>query len=176
MKSSYLETLKGKTIEFAKRLRHANATIEHILCVLIESEDSDVIRALTYNPYHEYDRDQLLKCLKSGFQSLAPLTNDEVIETLGLQRVLARTERMVEQKKRSYINGADVVLAIFYDQESAAVQCLRQCQVSRMDIEDYLSQPRFKENAEHQHAEEALQSFDIQTLLSPPKTTVPQSI
>lgn len=172
MKSSYLETLKAKTIELAKRLRHANATIEHVLCVLIESEDSDVIRALTYNPYHEYDRDQLLKCLKSGFQTLAPLTNDEVIETLGLQRVLARTERMVEQKKRSYINGADVVLAIFYDQESAAVQCLRQSQVSRMDIEDYLSQPRFKENTEHQHAEEALQSFDVQTLLSPPKTAV----
>lgn len=170
MKFSYLNTLKNKAIELAKRLRHAKVMVEHILCVLIESDESDVVRALTYNPYHEYDRDQLLKCLKNGLQTCPPLTNDDLVETLGFQRVLTRTERMVENKSRRNVNGADVLLAIFHEQESAAAHCLRQCQVTRADIESYLAQPRFKENTEAQHAEESLQAFDIQTLLSPPKT------
>lgn len=170
MKFSYLNTLKNKALELSKRLRHAKVTVEHLLLVLIESDEHDVVRALTYNPYHEYDRDQLLRCLKNGLQTCPPLTNDSLVETLGFQRVLARTERMVEHQSRRNVNGADVILAIFHEQESAATQCLRQCQVTRADIESYLAQPRFKEETQVQSAEEALKSFDIQTLLSPPKT------
>ncbi len=169
MKFSYLDTLKNKALELAKRLRHAKVTIEHLLLVLVESDESDVVRALTYNPYHEYDRDQLIKCLKQGLQACPPLTNDGLVETLGFQRVLTRTERMVEHKERRNVNGADVLLAIFHEQESQGAQCLRQCQATRADIESYLSQPRFKEDTQHQRAEESLKSFDIQTLLPPPK-------
>ena len=170
MKFSYLNALKNKALELAKRLRHAKVTIEHLLLVLVESDESDVVRSLTYNPYHEYDRDQLLKCLKQGLQTCPPLTNDGLVETLGFQRVLTRTERMVEHKSRQNVNGADVLLAIFHEQESPAAHCLRQCQATRADIESYLAQPRFKENSGQQNAEESLKSFDIQTLLSPPKT------
>lgn len=170
MKFSYLDTLKKKSLELAKRLRHSKATIEHLLLVLVDSDESDVVRALTYNPYHEYDRDQLLRCLKTSLQTCPPLTNDNLVETLGFQRVLTRTERMVEHKSRRNVNGADVLLAIFHEQESAATQCLRKCQATRTDIENYLAQPRFKENNETQPAEDALKSFDIQTLLSPQKT------
>lgn len=167
MKFSYLNTLKNKALDLAKRLRHAKVTIEHLLLVLIESDESDVVRALTYNPYHEYDREQVLRCLKQSLQTCPPLTNDELVETLGFQRVLTRTERMVEHKSRQNVNGADVLLAIFHEQESQGSHCLRQCQVARTDIEQYLSQPRFKEGEQHQRAEESLKSFDIQTLLSP---------
>jgi len=156
MKFSYLNTLKNKALELAKRLRHAKVMTEHLLLVLVESDEGDVVRALTYNPYHEYDRDQLLRCLKNGLQSCPPLTNDDLVETLGFQRVLTRTERMVENKSRQNVNGADVLLAIFHEQESASAHCLRQCQVTRADIESYLAQPRFKENNPTQHAEESL--------------------
>ncbi len=171
MNFHYLTTLKSKAIEFARRFRHGQATIEHILSVLIESDDADVVRAVTYNPYHEYNREQLLKCLKYKLQACSPLTNDELIETVAFQRVFARTERMVEHKGRQTANGADVLLAIFHEQESDSVQCLRQCQVTRKDVENYLSQPRFKEASDQQRVEEALQSFDIQTLLAPTKTS-----
>ncbi len=170
MKFSYLNTLKNKALELAKRLRHSKASIEHLLLVLVESDENDVVRALTYNPYHEYDREQLLNCLKNSLKACPPLTNDGLVETLGFQRVLTRTERMVEHKSRRNVNGADVLLAIFHEQESAATHCLRQCQATRADLENYLAQPRFKENNEAQPAEDALKSFDIQTLLSPQKT------
>lgn len=169
MKFSYLNSLKNKALELARRLRHAKATIEHLLVVLVESDDSDVVRALTYSPYHEYDRDQLLKCLKHGLQEIAPATNDDLIETLGFQRVLTRTERMVENKGRQNVNGADVLLAIFHEKESPSTQCLKQCQTTLEDIQNYLSQAKFKEESQHQRAEEAFKSFDIQTL-SAPKT------
>lgn len=175
MKFPYLNVLKNKALELAKRLRHAKVTIEHLLLVLVESDDTNVIRSLTYNPYHEFDRDKLLACLKQTLQNSPSLTNDALVETLGFQRVLTRTERMVEQKGRQQVNGADVLLAVFFEQESLGAQCLRQCQATRADIENYLSQPRFKEGVQQSHAEESLKSFDLQTLLAPPKTATATS-
>lgn len=166
MKFPYLDTLKNKSIEFAKRLRHAKVTLEHALYILIESDENDIVRAMTYNPYHEYHREQVLRCLKNSLDQCPPLTNDAIIESLAFQRIFARTEKMLENKKRQNVNGADILLAILYEQESPGTQCLKQCLVTRTDIENYLSQARFKDNSAEKQSQEAFQSSDIQMLLS----------
>lgn len=173
----YLEHLQHKAIELAKWLRHAEVKVAHIVWVLVENvEDQDVVRALTFNPYHEYDQERLLSCLKQSLQDTPALTNDGLIESLAFRRILARTERMVGHVGRSQVNGADVLLAILHEQENPATQCLKKCQVTLTDIENYLSQPRFKENNQPQAAADALKSFDIQTLLSPSKTAATTNI
>ena len=65
--------------------------------------------------------------------------NRETQPTLGFQRVLQRAVFHVQSSGNTEVNGANVLVAIFSEQESQAVYLLRRGEVSRLDVVNYIS-------------------------------------
>ena len=70
------------------------------------------------------------------------LSNDDTRETqptLGFQRVLQRAVFHVQSSDRTEVTGANVLVAIFSEQESQAVYFLNKSDVTRLDVVNYIS-------------------------------------
>ncbi len=89
----------------------------------------------------------------------------ETQPTLGFQRVLQRAVLHVQSSGNREVTGANVLVAIFGEQESQAVYLLKQQEVSRLDVVNFISHgiskvadeqdstlPQSEENAEGQNA------------------------
>ena len=63
----------------------------------------------------------------------------ETIPTLGFQRVPQRAVFHVQSSGKQEVNGANVLVAIFSEQESQAVYLLNQQSVSRLDVVNFIS-------------------------------------
>lgn len=59
--------------------------------------------------------------------------------TLSFQRVLQRAVFHVQSSGRSEVTGANVLVAIFSEQESQAAYLLRKHEVSRLDVVNFIS-------------------------------------
>ena len=59
--------------------------------------------------------------------------------TLSFQRVLQRAVFHVQSSGRSEVSGANVLVAIFSEQESQAAYLLRKHDVSRLDVVNFIS-------------------------------------
>lgn len=166
MNSPYINALKEQAQLLAKRFKHRFVTLEHLLWIMLESNDADVSKAVAYSGYSEFDRDVVLYQLKKILSKLETKTNnDETSETLGFQRVLANSQQ--QQQEGQEANGANVLLAMFYEQESPCIKLLKSQHVTRKDIEDYLARPRFQPSPASEKVQKAMKSLNIETLLSP---------
>ena len=63
----------------------------------------------------------------------------ETQPTLGFQRVLQRAVFHVQSSGKSEVNGANVLVAIFSEQESQAAYFSKKSDISRLDIVNYIS-------------------------------------
>src|SRR5690606_21762713 len=59
--------------------------------------------------------------------------------TLGFQRVLQRAVFHVQSSGKKEVTGANVLVAIFSEQESQAVYFLRQQSVARLDVVNFIT-------------------------------------
>src|SRR5690606_21993495 len=66
-------------------------------------------------------------------------TNRETQPTLGFQRVLQRAVFHVQSSGKKEVTGANVLVAIFSEQESQAVYFLRQQSVARLDVVNFIT-------------------------------------
>jgi len=90
------------------------------------------------------DMNQLRQQLSVFIEETTPLLpenipNMETQPTLGFQRVLQRAVFHVQSSGKSEVNGANVLVAIYSEQESHAVFVLQQQGVERMDVVNYIS-------------------------------------
>ncbi len=82
--------------------------------------------------------------LSTFIDSTTPLIPDGDLErdtqpTLGFQRVLQRAVFHVQSSGKTEVTGANVLVAIFSEQESQAVYLLKKIDISRLDIVNYIS-------------------------------------
>jgi len=63
----------------------------------------------------------------------------EIQPTLGFQRVLQRAVFQVQSSGKKEVNGANVLVAIFSEQESQAVYFLNKQNITRLDVVNYMS-------------------------------------
>src|SRR3546814_10965084 len=63
----------------------------------------------------------------------------ETQPTLGFQRVLQRAVFHVQSSGKREVTGANVLVAIFSEQESQAVFLLKQQNVARIDVVNYIA-------------------------------------
>src|SRR4029079_8551026 len=72
---------------------------------------------------------------------LIPLNEQhrETQPTLGFQRVLQRAVFHVQSAGKEEVNGANVLAAIFSEQESQAVYFLKQENITRLDVVNFIS-------------------------------------
>ena len=83
--------------------------------------------------------------LLSFVKDTTPLILDEQLNeretqpTLGFQRVLQRAVFHVQSSGKDEVTGANVLVAIFSEQESQAVFILKKADVTRLDVVNYIS-------------------------------------
>jgi len=123
----------------ARAKRHEFVTVEHLLVALLEnSSAAEVLKACGANVARL--RQNLIEFTDRTTPSIpSTITDRDTQPTLGFQRVLQRAVFHVQSSGKTEVRGANVLAAIFSEQESQSVYLLRQENVSRLDVINYLS-------------------------------------
>ncbi|MDT0602068.1 ATP-dependent Clp protease ATP-binding subunit ClpA [Thalassotalea castellviae] len=145
----------------AKESRHEFMTVEHLLLALLDNPSSiDALQACGA------DMSKLRKELLDFIGETTPVIpageeERETQPTLGFQRVLQRAVFHVQSSGKSEVNGSNVLVAIFSEQESQAAYFLKKSDISRLDIVNYISHGIAKvELNDAQSVEETTQQTD----------------
>ncbi|WP_375750304.1 ATP-dependent Clp protease ATP-binding subunit ClpA [Vibrio sp. HN007] len=139
MLNKELETSLNGAFARARDKRHEFMTVEHLLLALLDNQAArDTLKACNA------DVETLKTELDTFIDQTTPLIpeNDETRETqptLSFQRVLQRAVFHVQSSGRNEVSGANVLVAIFSEQESHAAYLLKKHDISRLDIVNYIS-------------------------------------
>lgn len=139
MLSKDLEMTLNEAFKSAREKRHEFMTVEHLLLALLDND-----AALKVLSACGSDLAELRQELTEFVDSTTPLipSADEERETqptLGFQRVLQRAVFHVQSSGKKEVTGANVLVAIFSEQESQAVYVLKKQNVARIDIVNFIS-------------------------------------
>jgi ATP-dependent Clp protease ATP-binding subunit ClpA len=139
MLNKELEQTLNQAFKDARKQNHEFMTVEHLLCALLDNGAAkDALIACGANI------PQLFEELSSFIEQTTPVIPErdnerETQPTLGFQRVLQRAVFHVQSSGNHEVNGANVLVAIFSEQESQAVYFLKKADISRLDVVNYLS-------------------------------------
>lgn len=134
-----LEETLSVAFRGARDKRHEYMTVEHLLLALLDNRDAAEV-LLACGADFDRLRDQLVRFIEETTPLLPDnIPNAETQPTLGFQRVLQRAVFHVQSSGKSDVSGANVLVAIFSEQESHAVFVLQQQGIERVDIVNYIS-------------------------------------
>jgi len=133
-----LQATLRKAYDEAQRMRHEYVTLEHLLLALLDDPKAEkALEACGAN------RPRLRKKLYSFFgENVAKLPEDldaEPHQTLAVERVLQRAAIHAISSEMKVIDGANVLVQLFYERESHAVYLLDQEGVQQFDLKRYVS-------------------------------------
>ena len=127
------------TMTEASRLRHEYAGLEHLLRALVlDGETAKVLR----NAGADVPRlsARLMKFLD---EEILPVAGEEAVleprPSLAFQRVVTDAMLHVEAAGRDEVVGSDLLVALFKESDSPAVQILEDEGVTRLDVVSYLA-------------------------------------
>jgi len=138
MLSKELEFTLNLAFKEAREKRHEFMTVEHLLLALLDNPTAaEVLKSCGA------DLDRLKKELTGFLDETTPLLppndNRETQPTLGFQRVLQRAVFHVQSSGKKEVTGANVLVAIFSEQESQAAYFLNKQDITRLDVVNYIS-------------------------------------
>ncbi|MCC2615402.1 ATP-dependent Clp protease ATP-binding subunit ClpA [Aestuariibacter halophilus] len=135
-----LEQTLNEAFIFAREHRHEFMTVEHLLLALLDNKSArEALKACGANI------DVIKGELTDFVKDTTPLLLEEQLEeretqpTLGFQRVLQRAVFHVQSSGKDEVTGANVLVAIFSEQESQAVYILKKADVTRLDVVNFIS-------------------------------------
>ena len=154
MLSKDLEQTLNQAFKGARTKRHEFMTVEHLLLALVDNAVAANVMVAC-----GADLTQLRTDLVDFVDSTTPLIPERDIEretqpTLGFQRVLQRAVFHVQSSGKKEVTGANVLVAIFSEQESQAVYFLKLQSVTRLDVVNYLTHGISKVTDESDHDED----------------------
>ena len=171
MLNKELEFTLNLAFKEAKEHRHEFMTVEHLLLALLDNPSAEhVLHAC------EVNIDSLRQDLETFITETTPVISTEDLlretqPTLGFQRVLQRAVFHVQSAGKTEVAGANVLAAIFSEQDSQAVYFLRRENISRLDVINYIAHGITKHQAQHhmnasydeelgqEHSESPLESY-----------------
>ena len=138
MLSKELEFTLNNAFKEARARRFEFMTVEHLLLALIDNPTAaQVLRACGG------DLDTLRDELDTFVEENTPLLDEndtrETQPTLGFQRVLQRAVFHVQSSGKKEVTGANVLVAIFGEQDSQTVYLLNKQNLTRLDVVNYIS-------------------------------------
>jgi ATP-dependent Clp protease ATP-binding subunit ClpA len=138
MLSKELEFTLNRAFKEAREKHHEYMTVEHMLLSLLDNPAAaKVLRACGA------DSDRLRREITAFIDETTPLIppNEErdTQPTLGFQRVLQRAVFHVQSAGKKEVTGANVLVALFSEQDSQAVYLLNQQDITRLDVVNYIS-------------------------------------
>ncbi len=155
MLSKELELTLNLAFKEARDKRHEFMTVEHLLLALLDnSSAASVLQACGA------DLDRLRNELLAFVDETTPLIpisepHRETQPTLGFQRVLQRAVFHVQSAGKEEVTGANVLAAIFSEQDSQSVYFLKKENVTRLDVVNYISHGISKLEDQHHHHDES---------------------
>jgi ATP-dependent Clp protease ATP-binding subunit ClpA len=138
MLSKDLEFTLTQAFHQARERRHEYMTVEHLLLSLLDNPSAaKVLRACGV------DEGKLRSDISAFIEETTPLIpgrdKRETQPTIGFQRVLQRAVFHVQSAGKKEVTGANVLVALFGEQDSQAVYLLNRQDISRLDVVNYIS-------------------------------------
>ncbi len=122
----------------AQRRKHEFFGLEHMLYALLHDDaTSKVIRRCGGDV--EALKDELREWMKDGVPTVGGELELVAQPSVGLQRVIQRAAMHVHGAGKSEVTGANVLVAMFAEDDSFAVYFLEQQGVTRLDVVSYIS-------------------------------------
>jgi len=139
MLSKDLELTLNEAFKNARDKRHEFMTVEHLLLALLDNDAA--LKVLDSCGVELAILRQELTEFVDSTTPLIPSADDEreTQPTLGFQRVLQRAVFHVQSSGKKEVTGANVLVAIFSEQESQAVYVLKKQNVARIDVVNFIS-------------------------------------
>ncbi|MGS2716658.1 ATP-dependent Clp protease ATP-binding subunit ClpA [Eionea flava] len=139
MLSKELEQTLNDAFTHARSKRHEFMTVEHLLLALLDNDSASSVLIACGSKV-----DELRKELIEFVDTTTPLfdvsdSERETQPTLGFQRVLQRAVFHVQSSGKQEVSGANVLVALFSEQESQAVYFLKVQSIARIDIVNYIT-------------------------------------
>ncbi|HSS47930.1 MAG TPA: AAA family ATPase [Thermoanaerobaculia bacterium] len=135
--SDDLQISLSVAVSEAGRLGHEYAGLEHLLYAL--TFDSETAKVLKHSGA---DLDRVREDLSEYLSEELEKIEDDDLQprlTLGVQRVLSLAAARVGSSGKEEIKGPDVLVALFDEPDSYAIQVLESEGVSRLDVVSYLA-------------------------------------
>ncbi|MDM7322587.1 MAG: AAA family ATPase, partial [Gammaproteobacteria bacterium] len=153
MLSKPLEETLSQVFRLARERRYEYVTLEVLLRMLIEdAEARPVLLGCGVN------LEQLTRELEGFLDETMPRLpageEGEAQATLSFQRVLQRAVVQVQASGKQLVSGANVLVALFAEQDSHAVYLLKRQGVSRLDVTRYIAHGGDREESRRIEAEE----------------------
>lgn len=139
MLSRELEVTLNLAFKNAQEKRHEFMTVEHLLLALLDDASAcKVLKACGVDL--SILRQDLTEFIDSTITKIPETeAGGETQPTHGFQRVLQRAVFQVTSTNKGEVVGANVIVAIFSEQESQAVYFLRLQNVARIDVVNFIS-------------------------------------
>jgi len=138
MLSKGLESVLTNAFHEVKRRRHEYLTLEHLLYAMTrEPSGSDVLDACGADV--DKLRDQLEGFFRDHMDALPEDSENEVIQTLGVRRVMQRAVWQKQSSGKEIVQVGDVIAAMFEEEDSFAVYFLTSHGLNRLDVLEYIS-------------------------------------
>jgi len=122
----------------AKAMRHEYLTLEHLLLALTKEPKTQKVLTACGASVNRL-RQRLETFLKDTVEKLPEGVSAEPQQTIGIERVLQRAHIHALSADQKVIQGGDVLVAMFREDESHALYLLQQEGISRLDLLNYLS-------------------------------------
>ncbi|RKH54141.1 ATP-dependent Clp protease ATP-binding subunit ClpA [Corallococcus llansteffanensis] len=134
-------------LDEARKMRHEYLTLEHLLLALTrDSRTREVLKACGANVKRL--QENLTSFLEETVERLPDDVDAEPQQTIGVERVLHRAAMHALSAEQKYIDGGDVLVAMFREEESQALFLLQQEGVTRLDLLNFISHGISKDGEE----------------------------
>jgi len=127
-----------QALQDAKAMRHEYLTLEHLLLALSKEAKTQKVLAACGASVKRL-RQRLETFLKETVEKLPEGVSAEPQQTIGIERVLQRAAIHALSADQKVIEGGDVLVAMFREDESHALYLLQQEGVTRLDLLNFLS-------------------------------------
>lgn len=134
-----LEYTLNVAFKEARSKRHEFVTVEHLLLALLDNASAlEVLKACGANI------NRLRSNLTEFIDRTTPIIplnihDRDTQPTLGFQRVIQRAVFQVQSSGKTEVAGANILAAIFSEQESQSVYFIRQENISRLDVINFIA-------------------------------------
>ncbi len=138
MLNKELEKTLNDAFKRAHQMRHEFITVEHLLLAMMENKSAcEVFQAAGG------DVAAMTSEIESYLEQSTPIIpadiERETQPTLGFQRVLQRAVFHVQSSGKKEVTGANVLVAIFSEQDSQSVYLMSRQDVTRLDVVNFIS-------------------------------------
>jgi len=144
MLSRNLEKSLHRALAHANERRHEYATLEHLLFALTEDEDAvAMLQACSVDL--DRLRQEVLNYIDNELADRVAPHSGDAKPTSAFQRALQRAAIHLQASGRGEVTGANVLIAMFAERESHAVNFLQEQGVTRSDAVNYIEARRVQE-------------------------------